>query len=215
MTNEASMGPRRCRRGRPKCRTPLDSASGIASMGPRRCRRGRRSGSINYAAAATSFNGATPMSAWKTHDRWHERRSTSTASMGPRRCRRGRQGGIDSSAITTRFNGATPMSAWKTADVPADDLEVGASMGPRRCRRGRPRWVWGHHTDLPTSRAGIASALYSLQSNEVGSGHQSFVSPRPSIRMQEPAAVPIPLCILIGPARIVRGVPTSERRADA
>ena len=82
----ASMGPRRCRRGRPGPGCPRRKALG-ASMGPRRCRRGRRLPIQLVEHPSGSFNGATPMSAWKT----------------------------DRVAQCTRagFNGATPMSAWK------------------------------------------------------------------------------------------------------
>ena len=60
------------------------------SMGPRRCRRGRRRTRSRQGGNQVRFNGATPMSAWKT----------TTRPPAKRPC--------------TSFNGATPMSAWKT-----------------------------------------------------------------------------------------------------
>ncbi len=92
-TTKASMGPRRCRRGRarlvPSCVVScvrlqwgrvvadaegseprgLEADLDVASMGPRRCRRGRE------------------------RDRDHARAAAPQASMGPRRCRRGRSRG--------------------------------------------------------------------------------------------------------------------------
>ena len=140
----ASMGPRRCRRGRRGLRPAFSGHRAPASMGPRRCRRGRpgRSG----ASAIDRFTIAT------------------AASMGPRRCRRGRPRGTlgCTRAKATGFNGAAAMSPRKTAagihsdyrclrlqwgrgDVAAEDSVASvkprtrpwASMGPRRCRRGR------------------------------------------------------------------------------
>ncbi len=109
----ASMGPRRCRRGRRR-RTDRDGGRGAASMGPRRCRRGRRGVCPHTWRSCDRFNGATPMSAWKTRPKSTDGGDQLAASMGPRRCRRGRRG---RSGI-----GATICNA---------------SMGPRRCRRGR------------------------------------------------------------------------------
>ena len=176
-TADASMGPRRCRRGRrgldgrargrhglqwghadvgveDRDRRCVTTARRQASMGPRRCRRGRPNCSAPIRSPSTSFNGATPMSAWKTvpspavelsrcqlqwghadvgvedRDRWRPTHGR-PASMGPRRCRRGRR-----------------------RDCAVDHGSRTASMGPRRCRRGRrsraacvrpPRVLqWGH-----------------------------------------------------------------------
>ncbi len=158
----ASMGPRRCRRGRQLSMTSPRRFR-YASMGPRRCRRGRRRPVPDPPRRRHRFNGATPMSAWKTLMSPPLGASPSAASMGPRRCRRGRRmlagPGL---AAEKGFNGATPMSAWKTpiqritgsiaytlqwghADVGVEDSTtaaarwggISASMGPRRCRRGR------------------------------------------------------------------------------
>ncbi len=70
------------------------------------------------AAIAGPFNGATPMSAWKTAWRspWSDRHRHA-ASMGPRRCRRGR---LDRGHLGWHRRCESPM-------------------GPRRCRRGRRR----------------------------------------------------------------------------
>ena len=159
----ASMGPRRCRRGRladlgsggasmglqwghadvgVEDVTPVGRrrVARLASMGPRRCRRGRRSTVGSPRPPWSSFNGATPMSAWKTPHFAIGYRRDDLASMGPRRCRRGRRpngcrvalltvlqwghadvgvedraGGPVRPSTPAGFNGATPMSAWKTA----------------------------------------------------------------------------------------------------
>ena len=108
------------------------------------------------------FNGATPMSAWKTQrhgpcsaarsglqwghadvgvedERDRDDRSPlpEPASMGPRRCRRGR--------LKTTEHAQPSWLQWGHADVGVEDVAGSAypcvpqaSMGPRRCRRGRP-----------------------------------------------------------------------------
>ncbi len=161
----ASMGPRRCRRGRStdhelhrrgdlrfngaaslptrKGRRRLYAASRgrQASMGPRRCRRGR-----DHPRA----------------ERGHHRH----ASMGPRRCRRGRSRRPGPRRTTRRklqwgrvvadaegcsscrpghhgawgFNGAASLPTRKAASPwRPHGGRPAASMGPRRCRRGRRR----------------------------------------------------------------------------
>ena len=110
----ASMGPRRCRRGRRGPPAHELVLARRASMGPRRCRRGRPAGRTCTGTRASSFNGATPMSAWKTLPAGVTRSSRS-----------GFNGATPMSAWKTgpcwsmipgriSFNGATPMSAWKT-----------------------------------------------------------------------------------------------------
>ncbi len=111
----ASMGPRRCRRGRTARAAVLSVALHRASMGPRRCRRGRHEPSgartattraLQWGRVVADAEGTTSSSSCPD--------PVGSASMGPRRCRRGRPRGV------TRAHRALP-----------------ASMGPRRCRRGR------------------------------------------------------------------------------
>ncbi len=135
-TYEASMGPRRCRRGRRQdaCHPP---PSIVASMGPRRCRRGRPRAPVALPREA-GFNGAASLPTRKGDEapRGPVRQG---ASMGPRRCRRGR---------TNFFKAASMRSLLQWGRVVADAEGSGplavdrvpqrrASMGPRRCRRGR------------------------------------------------------------------------------
>ncbi len=140
----ASMGPRRCRRGRglasccsTRCATCFNGAASLptrkagggrgpsgstpASMGPRRCRRGRGRGwGVQVGGEPRGFNGAASLPTRKA-ELAETIREESAASMGPRRCRRGRR-----------------------RPHVGDLVALDASMGPRRCRRGRTRrWVMG------------------------------------------------------------------------
>ncbi len=137
---QASMGPRRIRRGERR-RPARAGAEGAASMGPRRIRRGElRSSWPVTSRGKNCFNGATANSPWRTM----------RSAACPRRPRRG-------------FNGATANSPWRTTVAACvaeyrrkllqwghgefaveneraletlKALADGASMGPRRIRRG-------------------------------------------------------------------------------
>ncbi len=84
----ASMGPRRCRRGR-YADLRLRPHHHGASMGPRRCRRGRRP-AARARGSDRGFNGAASLPTRKAARPRPWRAAPDTASMGPRRCRRGR-----------------------------------------------------------------------------------------------------------------------------
>jgi CRISPR-associated protein Cas4 len=66
---QASMGPRRFRRGRIAARCLVYPSDRGTSMGPRRVRRGKLVLDPSGHFAAPSFNGATPGAAWKTRPR--------------------------------------------------------------------------------------------------------------------------------------------------
>ncbi len=114
-TAQPSMGPRRCRRGRRRTDRGEWPAPGGPSMGPRRCRRGRRRRGQRVGRGPAAFNGATPMSAWKTSaiglmKGWRADLQWGHADVG-----------VEDSGwsvapvpVVVPFNGATPMSAWKT-----------------------------------------------------------------------------------------------------
>ena len=152
MTNEASMGPRRCRRGRPKCRTPwirqVESLQwghadvGVEDGGMRSFIRRR----------LASFNGATPMSAWKTRRRWLKiARSLSLLQWGHADVGVEDMGGMTTSAIHH------PLQ-WGHADVGVEDSRCFLPMASRK----ELQWghadvgvedragFGGHHTDLST-----------------------------------------------------------------
>ncbi len=83
-----------------------------ASMGPRRWRRGDTTLSYSLICAISSFNGATPVEAWRP---------------------------LQGSSIRQRmscFNGATPVEAWRHRLSGRERWGILASMGPRRWRRG-------------------------------------------------------------------------------
>ena len=109
-------------------------------MGPRRCRRGRPNGWGSLRLVDTGFNGATPLSAWKTSD--EDRRPVDIrlqwghADVGVEdevlrilteamaiwlQWGHADVGVEDQTEVRRRitdrsgFNGATPMSAWKTS----------------------------------------------------------------------------------------------------
>jgi hypothetical protein len=117
----------------------MAAAAELTSMGPRRCRRGRPQTQWESSSASAHFNGATPMSAWKTSSAGESSSCGLATSMGPRRCRRGRQRPeVFALRLSRNFNGATPMSAWKTGPARGPQrADTPTSMGPRRCRRGR------------------------------------------------------------------------------
>ncbi len=134
---DASMGPRRCRRGRLRPHGSDGAMTNAASMGPRRCRRGRLSPSpsANFSTstlqwgrvvadaegrrsgprreAATCFNGAASLPTRKG-PRPDPRRRRPDASMGPRRCRRGREvGHAGRLGQQDGFNGAASLPTRK------------------------------------------------------------------------------------------------------
>ncbi len=136
-----------------------------ASMGPRRCRRGRRTSAGSPTRCAGCFNGAASLPTRKVAEQRDATSGAYGASMGPRRCRRGRRsaaldGGLDLALASMgprrcrrgRTLGPAPRTEapqklqWGrvVADaegrVHRDDRrheDPDASMGPRRCRRGR------------------------------------------------------------------------------
>ncbi len=75
LTYTASMGPRRCRRGRPP-RHARALQRDPASMGPRRCRRGRRRSTQPMPWPSSSFNGAASLPT---------RKAAEVAALGERR----------------------------------------------------------------------------------------------------------------------------------
>ncbi len=132
----ASMGPRRCRRGR----QPAPGVRGVrrvalqwgrvvadAEGGPiarRRCEHDR----LQWGRVVADAEGSRPSC----------RPRRRSASMGPRRCRRGRT----FRRVLTKF---PTQLQWGRVVADAEGVGVGgvgrdpdlASMGPRRCRRGR------------------------------------------------------------------------------
>ena len=104
---EASMGPRRSRRGRAVVRMTTRSTMS-ASMGPRRSRRGRGASAGNCRCSTVSFNGATTKSSWKSPSRLSLRESsyrfngatTKSSRFNRAKCHRG--------VIVFGFRPATP-----------------------------------------------------------------------------------------------------------
>ncbi len=156
----ASMGPRRCRRGR-EVLAEVSPGMFTASMGPRRCRRGRPTlgggplplNPLQWGRVVADAEGCECPS---------RARRSSDASMGPRRCRRGRYHDIGSTRyavpgfngaaslptrkgvtrrmrgpLALRFNGAASLPTRKVGSYLQGPTPPPASMGPRRCRRGR------------------------------------------------------------------------------
>ena len=142
----------------------LTSEATEASMGPRRCGRGKvdttslsQSGSISFNGAATlwSRKGQPPV-----HLPGHDRHASmgprrcgrgkriemglnqpgDAASMGPRRCGRGKAGASAGSSLTAGcFNGAATLWSRKDGQPRRREGDSRASMGPRRCGRGKRR----------------------------------------------------------------------------
>ncbi len=162
----ASMGPRRCRRGR----RPASAGAGArraASMGPRRCRRGRIyvSGGVIFELQDALQWGRVVADAEGTRARnpaWTPQRSlqwgrvvadaeglnpvmmahsSPRASMGPRRCRRGRGRHTDSTSSRRALQWGRVVADAEGIAVHLPEIVtiLAASMGPRRCRRGRFR----------------------------------------------------------------------------
>ncbi len=195
----ASMGPRRCRRGRRAAALFSRDARADASMGPRRCRRGRRPTPTSPTRRLSSFNGATPMSAWKTERCTRLGRSGELASMGPRRCRRGRRA-HRAGLHPPRIDASMGPRRCRRGRRRRPDFAAGlvlASMGPRRCRRGRRQ--------LPADGAGRQPASMGprrcrrgrhLARREPDRGQVASMGPRRCRRGRRPCAtsMPTPRC---------------------
>ncbi len=163
----ASMGPRRCRRGRPT-RRPSSPSRASASMGPRRCRRGRASAAFSVFSMKSSFNGAASLPTRKA------------ARVRPRpspraRLQWGRVVADAEGLLAWRRWAANAVLQWGRVVADAEGTALRrirrlavASMGPRRCRRGRSafpsatssmrsRLQWGRvvaDAEGPTRRGG-------------------------------------------------------------
>ena len=135
-TQEASIRPRRCRRGEPHRRSWAVGFS-PASIRPRRCRRGERYHRRRGVRTTTRFNSASTLSSRRTAPA-REAARRAAPSIRPRRCRRGeRSRAVDARRRWKPFNSASTLSSRRTRAL---DLVyfLGRlpSIRPRRCRRG-------------------------------------------------------------------------------
>ena len=87
---QASMRPRRCRRGKVGLGIFHPDAAKRASMRPRRCRRGKARASAPAAWSAPGFNEAPALPPGKGVRIGQRQDGGLPASMRPRRCRRGK-----------------------------------------------------------------------------------------------------------------------------
>ncbi len=113
-----------------------------ASMGPRLCRRGKVIMPADLQGRCRSFNGATPLQAWKEGPGNRREAGRIWLQWGhafagvERRTRESYKPG------GSGFNGATPLQAWKVGHNLRICRRRDASMGPRLCRRGKT-WSTG------------------------------------------------------------------------
>ncbi len=141
----------------------LSAVGGKASMGPRRCRRGRAYDHhdglgptpqpLQWGRVVADAEGSSPV---------RSRSRSTSASMGPRRCRRGRVPSSTSTATAPRrFNGAASLPTRKALGYDEVDEVTGrfngaASLptrkGATRCPARRPGSRFNGAASLPTRK---------------------------------------------------------------
>ena len=149
----ASMGPRRCGRGKSEAAETRVSNS-PASMGPRRCGRGKRHPNLSSVPAALASMGPRRCGRGK-RPRRSPARTGRTASMGPRRCGRGKSGRARPAATSRScFNGAATLWSRKASSASGNswvcnvlqwgrDAVVAESASPISSGDSRTPLQWG------------------------------------------------------------------------